>query len=314
MNKRQKDACTVLESGINYFGRVHYSGKQPEYQAWDINTDWDKHYFITGICNTQVPKLPLLSPSQSSISAILSVPSGPQALGPAPRGSCCSHMLSNSLAARSQPTSHCHKTMQLHAELASTQQTAVPALSTLLGTQNPSDTSTGGTREGWDPTAMEKAFFHHQMQLEVFFKKSQITIKRSTKKRFSTFPSHPFLLKPRLPLSRSHHVCHPGVRVPGQLQSSTDHAAAVFKPQDSISGQAASISSLRFGVSARTEPDPMAPSSPRNTVDPPSFDPYWEHPACMGVRHKIDDVSKQCPTSINDNDVWSHILAVTPAL
>lgn len=129
MNKRQKDACTVQESGINYFGRVHYSGKQPEYQAWDINTDWDKRYFITGICNTQVPKLPLLSPSQSSISAILSVPSGPQTLCPAPRDSCCGHMLSNSLAARSQPTSHCHKAMQLHAELANTQQTAVPALS-----------------------------------------------------------------------------------------------------------------------------------------------------------------------------------------
>lgn len=63
MNKRQKDARTLLELGINYSGRVHYSRKQPEYQARDINTDWNKHYSITHVCSTQVSRSPLLNPS-----------------------------------------------------------------------------------------------------------------------------------------------------------------------------------------------------------------------------------------------------------
>lgn len=70
-----------------------------------------------------------------------------------------------------------------------------------------------------------------------------------------------------------------------------------------------------FEVATLLAPDPMAPSSLTMLGTPPSTYSCWEHLVCMSIRHKTDDVPKRCPTmSINDSDVWSHILAVTPAL
>lgn len=148
MNKRQKDARTLLESGINYFSRVHYSGKQSEYQACDINTDQDyaspSPEFATFVPDSHITS----AESKSKHHQCDSSHWHPQALHPAPRSSFCCHMPSSSLTLGFQPTNHRHKTVAAACWVVSTpNRHSTSALVACLGTHSPMDTP---NKEHWE--------------------------------------------------------------------------------------------------------------------------------------------------------------------